>query len=198
MHLLTGIRSAFASCEVTAADNAIAQFFYANGLNFGAADSAPDSYYRDMVRAIQAAPIGYSPPMAKVLSTRLLDERYAQMLADVDKRDSNSNLSSKFGVAYVSDGWDSCDHLPLINSAYILANDGGVYMRSVDTSGHTKNAEYCASLMIVDIYDIGCTKVTIVLTDTCATMRKCWETLSKTSSRGFRVARAKPIAHRFS
>ena len=77
-------------------------------------------------------------------------------------------------MAYTSDGWDSCDSLPLINSAYILANNGGVYQRSVDTSGQTKSAEYCAALMIVDIYDIGCTKVILILTDTCAVMQKAW------------------------
>lgn len=89
----------------------------------------------------------------------------------------SGSLSQKFGVTYTSDGWDSCDKLPLINSAYILANDGGVFVRSVDTSGHTKSADYCASLMICDIYDIGCTKVVFVVTDTCATMKKCWDIL---------------------
>ena len=55
-----------------------------------------------------------------------------------------------------------------------MANDGGVYQRSVDTSGHNKNAEYCAMLIIADIYDIGPTKVVMFVTDTCAVMRKCW------------------------
>jgi len=44
----------------------------------------------------------------------------------------------------------------------------------VDTNGHTKKAEYIASLIIVDIYDIGCTKLVLVVTDTCAVMRKAW------------------------
>ena len=61
----------------------------------------------------------------------------------------------------------ACDNLPLINSAHILANDWGVYQRSVDTSGFSKNAEYCASLVIADMYAIGCTKVVSVVTDLC-------------------------------
>ena len=97
------------------------------------------------------------------------------MQDDITKRDEEGQLSRKFGVTYTSDGWDSCDNLPLINSAYILANDGGVYQRSVDTSGASKGADYCASLMIVDIYSIGCTKVVMLVTDTCAVMRKCWK-----------------------
>ena len=80
----------------------------------------------------------------------------------------------RYGSCYVSDGWDSCDNLPLINSAFITANDGGVYWRSVDTSGKEKNAEYCAALMIADIYEFGALKVTLLVTDTCTTMKKCW------------------------
>jgi hypothetical protein len=104
----------------------------------------------------------------------LIDVCHGRMNADVAKRDEGGVLSSKFGATYTSDGWDSCDHLPLINSAIIMANDCGVYVRSVDTSGKTKNAEYVASLMIVDIYTIGCTKVVAVVTDTCSTMQKAW------------------------
>ena len=168
------IRSGFKTAEATFVDQAIARFFYANGINFGAADCSTDSYYREMVRALQAVPSGYVPPNPKALAGPLLPEAHNKMVDDVEKRDADGELSRKFGCSYTSDGWDSCDNLPLINSAYILANDGGVYQRSVDTSGFSKNAEYCASLMIADIYAIGCTKVVSVVTDTCAVMRKCW------------------------
>ena len=75
-------------------------------------------------------------------------------------RDPEGTLKEKCGSCYVSDGWDSCDNLPLINSAFITANDGGMYWRSVDTSGKTKSAEYCAMLMIMDIYEYGPANVT--------------------------------------
>ena len=169
------LKAGFKSAESTCADNAVAKFFYANGLNFGAADCKVDSYYREMVRAIQAAPLSYVPPRPERLAGELLETSNTQMLADIAQRDKEGELSRKFGITYTSDGWDSCDNLPLINSAYMLANDGGVYQRSVDTSGATKNAEYCASLMITDIYDIGCFKVVMLVTDTCAVMRKCWD-----------------------
>ena len=41
-----------------------------------------------------------------------------------------------------------------------------------------KRAEYCAALMIADIYEYGPLKVIMVITDTCptiATMQKCWD-----------------------
>ena len=75
----------------------------------------------------------------------------------------------------MSDGWESCDNLPLINSAFITANDGGMYWRSVDTSGQiVKSADYCAMLMIQDIYAYGPSNVVLVITDTCNTMMAAW------------------------
>lgn len=96
------------------------------------------------------------------------------MWTKIKDRDPDGSISTTHGSTYVSDGWDSVDHLPLINSAFITANDGGVYWRSVDTSGSVKNAEYCAALMIEDIYQFGCTKVVLI---TCTTMKKCWSIL---------------------
>lgn len=168
------IKSSLQSGEVVAADEAIANFFYANGISFSAASSEETSLYRQMIRAIQAAPIGYVPPNPKKLGGELLDQCYNAMWQRVRARDPDGTLKTKFGSTYVSDGWDSCDHLPLINSAFISANDGGLYWRSVDTSGKVKSAEYCAMLMIQDIYAYGPENVVLVVTDTCATMVKAW------------------------
>lgn len=156
------------------ADQAIANFFYASGISFAAASSHHNSYYQEMVRAIKAAPIGYVPPNRKKLAGPLLDECHTQMLRMFQQRDPEGTASEKYGCAYISDGWDSVDHLPLVNSSFVCANDGGRYWRSVDTSGNAKTAEYLASLMIADIYDFGCTKVVSVLSDTCNTMKKAW------------------------
>ncbi|KAL3905737.1 MAG: hypothetical protein SGPRY_010812 [Prymnesium sp.] len=56
------------------------------------------------------------------------------------KRDPEVEISAKCGI---------------INSAFITANDGGIFWRSVDTSRCTQSAEYCAALMIEDIYKFG-------------------------------------------
>lgn len=119
------IKAGFKSVESTFADRAIAKFFYANGINFAAADCRTDSYYREMVRAIQLAPASYVPPNPIALAGPLLPEAHNKMADDIEARDKDGDLSRKFGVTYTSDGWDSCDNLPLINSAFILANDGG-------------------------------------------------------------------------
>lgn len=170
-----GLRGSMKTLETQVADQAIGNFFYANGLSFAAASSDKDSYYKEMVAAIKASPSNYLPPSRFQLADRVLDDCHATMHQKLKKMDPEGMLAEKYGAAYVSDGWDSVDHLPLVNSAFICANDGGRYWRSVDTSGYTKNAEYLAALMISDIYDFGCTKVVSVVTDTCSTMRKAWE-----------------------
>lgn len=162
------------SAEVDAANKAIANFFYANALPFAAASSEQSSLYHKMVKAIKQTPANYVPPNEKKLAHELLDACHEDMWAKIEARDSDGTLSMKFGSTYVSDGWDSCDSLPLINSAFITANDGGVFWRSVDTSGKVKTAEYCASLMIQDIYEYGPLRVTMIISDTCSTMKKCW------------------------
>ena len=169
------IRAGLKSLEVDEADEAIANFFYANGLSFAAASTEQMSYYREMVKKIQAAPTGYIPPHRRKLAGTLLeDDCYDRMWKRIEQRDPNGAQAMRYGACYVSDGWDSVDNLPLINSAFIAGNDGGVYWRSVDTSGKEKNAEYCAALMIANIYEFGPLEVILVITDTCTTMRKCW------------------------
>ena len=165
----------FGSAESEVADVAVARFFYANGLSFAAADNAPGSFYRQMVDALKATKSSYVPPNYNKIAGTLLDTCHKHMEAEVQKRDAGGKLSERFGLTYTSDGWEDTNHLSLINSACIMANDGGVYLRSVDTSGMTKSGEYTANLMIEDIYSIGPLKVLCVVTDTCSTMRKAWK-----------------------
>lgn len=168
------IKAGLKTAQQSAADLAIAKFFFANGVSFSTADPSSTGYFREMCRAIKEAPASYIPPEPKKLGGPLLDECHKEMWSKIKERDPDGALANKFGSTYVSDGWDSIDNLPLINSAFITANDGGVYWRSVDTSGYEKNAEYCAALMIADIYEFGCDKVILIVTDTCNTMKKCW------------------------
>ena len=128
-----------------------------------------------MVEAIKATKAGYIPPNYNKIAGSLLDDCHTHMETEIAKRDSAGQLSERFGITYTSDGWEDCNSMSLINSAYILANDGGVYLRSVDTSGMTKSGEYTANLMIEDIIELGPTKVVCVVTDTCNTMRKAWK-----------------------
>ena len=147
------IKSGFRAADSEAADRAVANFFYATVVSFNvASDTAPGSLYHQMFKAVANAPKTWKPPCRKKLAGPLLETCHDQMERDVADRDPGGVLAERFGIAVTSDGWDSTDHLPLINSAYITSNNGGVYLRSVDTSGHIKDGEYCAKLMIEDIY----------------------------------------------
>lgn len=169
-----GMKASLKAAETEIADKLIAQFFYANALPFNTASSDPTSLYHQVVQAIKATPAGYVPPNAKKIAGPLLDECYDDLWQTIKARDPDGKLVSKFGAAYVSDGWDSVDKRPLINSAFISNNDGGTYWRSVDTTGKTKDAAYLASLMIQDIYAYGCYNVILVISDTCNSMRASW------------------------
>lgn len=104
-----------------------------------------------MVKAIQRAGESYIPPSAPAIGGRLIEDCHASMQRELWARDPNGAQASKFGITYVSDGWEDVNHNPLVNSAYVKANDGGTYLRSVDTSGKTKDAKYLSELMIEDI-----------------------------------------------
>ncbi|KAL1529603.1 hypothetical protein AB1Y20_000546 [Prymnesium parvum] len=137
-----GIRQGFKTSAARSADLAIADFFYANAIPFFAASCEQTSPFRVMVQAIQNAPLGYIPPNHLKLANELLDESYNRMLKQIEARDADGALKEKFGATYMSDGWDSCDALPLINSAFVTANDGGMFWRSVNTSSKTKYMQY--------------------------------------------------------
>ena len=171
----TGIKASMLGAEMAYADRCIAEFFYANAIPFSVANTDAAGLYRRMVAAIKASPPGYKPPNYQKLGGELLDTCYDGMWAALKARDPEGAMARKYGATYVTDGWDSCDNLSLINSAFISNNDGGVFWRSVDTSGKVKNAEYTAALMIADIYSYGPTKVVLVVTDTCAVMQSAWE-----------------------
>ncbi|KAL1524396.1 hypothetical protein AB1Y20_019291 [Prymnesium parvum] len=73
------IKAGMKSAAVQAADLAISEFFYANAIPFSAASAEPDSLYRRMIKAIQAAPDSYVAPTKNKLGTELLDECYNNM-----------------------------------------------------------------------------------------------------------------------
>lgn len=126
----------------SAANMAIAHFFYSNAILFSGASSDETSLFHTMVRAVQKVPASYVPPNAKKLEGSLLDESFDGMCCKIEARDPNGTLKEKFGACCASDGRDSCDSLPLINSAFISNNDGGMYWRSVDTSGPPSTAHF--------------------------------------------------------
>ena len=103
----------------------------------------------------------------------LIPQLEAHMKQEVAKR------AEDFGITYISDGWESVDSSPLINSSLVVPTCGAFFFASVDTPGHTKDAEYIAGLIISDLYKVGPTLVLHVCTDTCATMKAAWRIIEE-------------------
>ena len=91
-----GVRAGLKSLEAAEADLAIARFFYANGLSFAAASGGQDSYYRAMIKKIQAAPCGYIPPNRNKHSGPLLDECHEWMWKKIGERDPDGMRAMRF------------------------------------------------------------------------------------------------------
>ena len=89
------LRAGLKSLEVFEADLAIAKFWYANGLSFNAATAEEDSYYREMIRKIQAAPAGYIPPSRNKLAGPLLDECHDWMWRKIKERDPDGSRTMR-------------------------------------------------------------------------------------------------------
>lgn len=64
----TSMKTSLQVAQTNVADQAIAQFFYANGLPFSCASTEADSYYKEMIAAIKNTPPSYSPPNASKIS----------------------------------------------------------------------------------------------------------------------------------
>lgn len=74
--LQQGLVTSLKAAEIAVADNAIAKFFYANGISFNVADEASGSYYHEMIQAIKATPSSYHPPGRRKIAGSLLDSCY--------------------------------------------------------------------------------------------------------------------------
>ena len=64
----------------------------------------------------------------------------------------------------VSDGWDDRQHRPLVN-VLSVSPQGGMFIRSVNTTGQVKNATFLADIMDDAIKDVSPELVVQAITD---------------------------------
>jgi hypothetical protein len=80
------------------------------------------------------------------------------------KLDKLMDIVNVSGCTIMSDGWSSVQRRPLIN--YLLATPKGIkFLRAVDTSGTTKNAEYLADEFCKIIDEVKAQNVVCLITD---------------------------------
>jgi hypothetical protein len=153
------IGHAFARASKSEADAALARCIILDGLPFKLVTSP---YFKDFLRVVSAGSSGYKPPAYNTLRTKLLDDTKASVEKDLKPFDTRTKTT---GCSVISDGWDDAQHRPLLNS--LAVNPKGVkFIDAVDTSGHTKDAQYIASILIEAIEEVGPDNVVQVVTDT--------------------------------
>ncbi|XP_026436701.1 uncharacterized protein LOC113334729 [Papaver somniferum] len=140
-------------------DHTIGRFFFGCGIAF---NNIRSPLFRDMIQcAANSNIVGYIPPSAQRLSTKLLEE---------EKRNVDKMLIpiksgwKRNGVSIVSDGWSDNNSRPLINFMGV-SSSGPVFLKAVDTSGNYKDAAYLASLFKNTIEEVGVKNVVQLITD---------------------------------
>jgi hypothetical protein len=124
-----------------AADQAVADFFLANGLPLRVAD---DHYFKAMLKAVKTADGSYKSPHRQRLSTDLLARTKKRVKVD---QEAVLQIGMQLnGATIVSDGWTDLNRRPLINVVLVTTN-GEFFIEAVDTSGDKKSMEYIADML---------------------------------------------------
>ena len=140
------------------ADDAIADFFMANGISFNATRSP---YYKEMVKKIQAAGIGYVPPGYNKMRTSLLDRGVTRMQVLMEDLKQSWVHS---GCSIVMDGWTNIQQRPLLN-VIVTSPEGPYFLRAIDCSGKLKDATFMFEMLKDAIDEVGPSNVVHVITD---------------------------------
>lgn len=124
-----------------AADQAVADFFLANGLPLRVAD---DHYFKAMLKAVKTADGSYKSPHRQRLSTDLLARTKKRVKVD---QEAVLQIGMQLnGATIVSDGWTDLNRRPLINVLLVTTN-GEFFIEAVDTSGDKKSMEFIAEML---------------------------------------------------
>jgi hypothetical protein len=125
--------------------------------------------------AFQLLDPSYTPPSAKLLGTRLLEEAYMREREEVGRR-----IASAKYLNFTTDESDSVRRDRIANLSANLLHDGAFHLRSLCTGSTTHSAENLANLVMDELSiwtDGNFERVNSINTDTCSTMRKLHDVL---------------------
>ena len=132
-------------------------------------DLVDDPEFRDAIRATAKCGTTYiggdgdiKLPYRKGMTSQVLPK----VDSDLDKKARATVLGivEETGCLLLSDGWTSTQNLPIIN-ALAATPLGAYFLKALDTSGQTKDADYIAAFIITQIVAFGPGKVTAVCMD---------------------------------
>lgn len=133
------------------ADQALADFFYGEGLPLHIVKSP---YLRTFLLEAQKVK-NYVPPAYNTLRTSLLDDakqRTKQSLEPWEQR------LDETGCSVCSDGWSDAASRPLLNMLAVNPK-GAQFLTAINTSGEAKSAEFIAARIMEQIEDVEADKV---------------------------------------
>ena len=153
------LESCFNVVDRDEVDKETARMIYASTLPFSL---VKNPYFRRFcLRLSNSRVFGYVPPTYNRMRTTLLEQEKSHVNFLLQSfRDS----WKKKGVSLCSDGWGDRQKRPLIN---VMAASGGnsMFVKSFDTSGNIKDADYVASLFLDVIEQEGPDNVVQIITD---------------------------------
>ena len=152
------IDTAFDNDKREIADIKVGRCLITNGVPFNLVRSP---YWREMVKAINEAPLGYRAPGYEKLRTTILHKE-RKNVENLLKPIRDSWVQT--GVSIVSDGWKDCKNRPLIN-VIVVCPKGAMFLKAVDCEGQVKDANFIAQLLIESIEFVGVDNVVQVITD---------------------------------
>lgn len=82
------------------------------------------------------------------------------------------------GGTIVSDGWSDAQRRPLLNVLLDIPA-GATFLKSVDFSGETKDAQFIANVIIAAIDKVGPELVVQTLTDNTANCKAAWQIIKQ-------------------
>jgi hypothetical protein len=140
------------------ADDAMDEFFFANGISFNATRSP---LYKKMIRKVIAAGPSFQPPGYNKMRTTLLDRGVSKMQGLMEGLRKSWVV---YGCSIVMDGWTNIQQRPLLN-IIVTSPKGPYFLRAIDCSGKMKDAAFQFEVLKDAIEENGPTNVVQVITD---------------------------------
>jgi len=140
------------------AEDAVAEFFFGNGISFNASRSP---LYKEMFKKVLAVGPSFQPPGYNKMRTTMLDRGVTKMQGLME---GLRKTWAKSGCSIVMDGWTNIQQRPLLN-IIVTSESGPYFLRAIDCSGKMKDAGYQFEVLKEAIEEIGPTHVVQVITD---------------------------------
>ena len=167
------IRSALATkAMIDNAKMSVARWWYHSNVPFYASQSP---YYQTMIDSVAAIGPGFKGPSFYELRGPLLKNAVHEVndfLLDI------KNDWKVYGYSLMSDGWTNQKQQPIMNFL-VYCPRGAMFLKSIDTSGLTKDAETLFNIFDSVVQEIGVEYIVQLITDNASAYKKAGKKLQQ-------------------